>query len=361
MERIHETGAGGRRRQKGGRGVRVALLGLAAASLAACEGKPESQASVRVTKDLPHTTTEPVLAKPPAEDSSVRVVAALPAEGGKDASGAAVKPTPPAQHVTYGEAERVFRSGDYAKAAELFEAYAARVPENPWGSYMVGISAWRAGDHKGAESALRRTIEVDPKHTKGLLNLARVLLEQRKAADAMDFARVVVELQPESGEGWRVLGNARAELGMVDGAVDAYRQAIVLNDKDAWTMNNLGLLMIQDGRHEAALRPLARATELEPKVAVFQNNLGVALERSGYHAQAAEAFRAALAANAGYARARVSLERVEARTDDSTLVPLELTGLAAGFADEVARWKVDGVPVEDDHSKEVVGKSGRGG
>jgi hypothetical protein len=43
----------------------------------------------------------------------------------------------------------------------MFEAYSVRMPSNPWGHYMLGISAWRAGDHEGAESALRRAVEVN--------------------------------------------------------------------------------------------------------------------------------------------------------------------------------------------------------
>ena len=47
------------------------------------------------------------------------------------------------ENVTYGDAEAVFRSGDYAEAALLFEAYAQRRPENPWGHYMQGITRVR--------------------------------------------------------------------------------------------------------------------------------------------------------------------------------------------------------------------------
>ena len=244
------------------------------------------------------------------------------------------------ENVTYGDAEAVFRSGDYAEAALLFEAYAQRRPENPWGHYMQGISLWRARDHAGAEAALRRTLEVDSTHTKGLLNLARVLLEQGKASDALDYAEKVVVLEPESGQGWRVLGNAHADLGMVDEAVSAYRRAIVLDHRDAWTMNNLGLLMIREGRYEDALPPLARATELRPDVAVFQNNLGVALERTGHPAEAVVAVRAALDADPGYEKARVSLERVEPKVAQTTSPePLDLTRLAGTFSEEIERWK----------------------
>ena len=245
-------------------------------------------------------------------------------------------------NVTFGDAERVFRSGDYAQAGAMFEAYAARMPANPWGHYMVGISEWRAGDHAAAESALRRTVEVDPKHVKGLINLARVLLEQRKASDALDFALKVVELEPANGEGWRVLGNAHAELRMHDAAANAYRKAIALDPEDAQTMNNLGLLRIQQGEYMAALYPLARATQIASGVAAFQNNLGVALEKAGYVMHAADAYRAALVADEKYEKARLSLERVTPLAANAPVDPIDLAALADDFVEEIARWQAEG-------------------
>jgi tetratricopeptide (TPR) repeat protein len=256
-------------------------------------------------------------------------------------------------NVTYGDAERVFRSGDYKAAADMFDAYAARVPTNPWGPYMVGISAWRAGDHARAVAALEKTVAMDPKHLKGLLNLSRVLLEQGNSSDALDPVVKVVELDPELGEAWRVLGNVRAELRMTDQAIEAYRRAIMVDHRDAWTMNNLGLLLINEGKYDAALGPLARATELRPDVATFQNNLGVALERSGHIAQAAEAFRAALVADADYEKAKVSLQRVEPLIPTATETNVVLSELASVFADEVERWKADAVPTQSIEAEPV--------
>jgi Flp pilus assembly protein TadD len=249
------------------------------------------------------------------------------------------------QTVTFADAELVYRSGNHVEAARLFEAYTVRRPENAWGHYMHGIAAWKAGDHARAETALRKSIELDPKHTKGLINLTRVLLEQRKASDAIEYAEQVVALDPELGEGWRVLGNARAELNLVDAATDAYRQAIVLDAEDAWTMNNLGLLRIDSGEYRAALAPLARAVELRPKTAIFQNNLGIALERAGHTAESAEAYRAALATDEAYEKARVSLARVEAKGGSGTTA-IEVPTLAAAFAEQVRTWQVESVATE---------------
>jgi Flp pilus assembly protein TadD len=242
-------------------------------------------------------------------------------------------------NVTYRDAEEVFRSGNYGEAADLFEAYTVRWPENAGAHYMLGIAAWKAGDHGRAERALLRTIELDPDHAKALTNLGRVLLEQGRARAALDYAEEASLVAPGSADAWRVVGNVRSSLGTVESAVEAYQRALVLDAEDAWTMNNLGLLMIRSGRFEEALPPLARATELKPGTAVFQNNLGVALERSGHLVEAAEAFRAALDASPENAKAKQSLVRVEERIVDGPLSPVDLKGLASAFADEILHWR----------------------
>jgi Flp pilus assembly protein TadD len=326
---------------------------LVAAGLAACEVERKDRALA--SRSQPQTEEPLVLAAGP---EVLGVDTAAPEAGAEP-----VNERPIPENVSYGEAEAVFRTGDYEEAARLFEAYASRRPENPWGHYMLGISLWRAGDHAGAEAALRRTLEVDSTHEKALVNLARVLLEQGRASDALEYAEAVVESKPENGSAWRVLGNARSDLGMVQEAVEAYRRAIVLDHRDAWTMNNLGLLMIREGRYEEALPPLARATELRPDVARFQNNLGVALERTGHLPEAAQAFRAALDADPGYEKARVSLERVEARVAAATTspTPLDLIALAGAFSAEVERWKEEASGPRGVGSEEASGVTGQEG
>lgn len=264
--------------------------------------------------------------------------AAEPAPGGTTQVAVTASATATLGAVTYGDAERLYRSEQYGEASELFEAYTLRKPDNVWGHYMLGISAWKSGNHEKAEGALRRTIEIDPKHAKALVNLSRVVLEQNRPAAALDFAEEAVVVAPKSSEAWRVLGNVRSELRVFDAAADAYRRALALNEQDYWSMNNLGQLMIRQGRYEDALPPLARAVQLEPGNAVFQNNLGVALERNGHLVEAAEAYRAVLDAKPDHAAARVSLARVEEQVVIGDWAPVDVRFLADAFAAEIALW-----------------------
>lgn len=284
-------------------------------ALVACTGEDDSQPA---TKSMVLARATPM---PP--------VAAVSTEPEK----------PVLKNVTYAEAESVFRKGRYPDAAEHFAAYVEAHPENGFGHYMLGLSAWKSGDRGRAEQALLRAVELDSGNVKVRTNLGRVLLEQGRPEDALPHLEKAVELAPESFEVWRVLGNVKSELGRSEEAIEAYRQALIRNEKDSWSMNNYGLVLIKLGRYEEALLPLARAVELVPTSPVFQNNLGIAFERIGQLGAARKAFGAAVLSDSTYLKAKISLERVQTRVGDAEVDVPDLTTFARAFEEEIQRWR----------------------
>lgn len=246
-------------------------------------------------------------------------------------------PVPP-REVTYEEAEAAYRDGRYGEAVELFTAYSDRKYENPWGFYMLGLSAWKAGDNEAAELAFEQAIELDPNHVKSHINLGRVLLDAGKPTYALVQFHEAIDLDPRSGTAHRLEGAALHAIGKRDEAVGAYRTAIRIDPEDAWAMNNLALVLIETGEYDAALRALARATELRDDVAVFYNNLGMALELNGRFVQATDAYDHAVALDGGYAKAVENYNRVATVLQDPALAPVDLAALAGEFATEVEGW-----------------------
>ena len=308
--------------------LRAAGFALASAALiaasTACGGEIKDVKEVSVDSATPSTT--------PATTSV-----------GKDSSAGSVGTTPAVvQPVSLAEAEGVYREKRYGDAAALFSTYVEQHPNNPWGHYMLGLSSWKAGDLDRAETAFVRAQELDPKHVKTLLNLARVNLDQGKPNDALTRVTAALALDSTSGDGYRLMGRVRAALNQPNEAVVAYRVALSRDAADVWSMNNLGLLLIQQGKSEEALGPLARAVQLDSTVAVFQNNLGIALERTGRYTLASQVFKAAVAVDSSYAKAKVSLARVEGRKDDPSVTPVELVTLAESFDREIRSVQMGG-------------------
>jgi len=265
----------------------------------------------------------------------------------------------PAIVSSYADAERAFHRGNYDEAAGMFEAYTESNPDNAWGHYMLGLSAWKTGDHARALAAFDAALRIEPTHRKSLLNSARVLLETSRPQDALDRVEQALAIEPLSGEALRLKGRAHNELGQIPQAIDAYERAIALDDRDVWAMNNLGYLYIQQGRSDSALPPLARAVEIRSNVPVFQNNLGTALERSGYFVPARQAYQAALQADSTYTKAAVGLERVNAHGIESDSSTVDVSALSKEFQDQVEQWRTQTtVAADSTKAAESVDSSG---
>ena len=214
--------------------------------------------------------------------------------------------------VSFADGDAAYQSKNYGEATKLFEQYTARRPDNPWGHYMLGLSAWKSGDLVKSEAAFETALRIDPKHLKSLVNLSRVLIEQKRYDDAIVKLTAAEEVDPESATIPRLMARAHSAKGDFEQAVDAYRRAIALDGSDAWSMNNLGLLYLEKGFVEDALPYLAKAVMLKENVAAFHNNLGMALEHQGRFVAAATAYKGALTADPGYKKATKNLARVEA-------------------------------------------------
>ena len=295
-----------------------------------------------------------------SETRSASAGATTPVVSGSsvDTAGSSVESRPAAaKAITYERAESTYGSGDYTEATQLFTAYTESNPENPWGHYMLGLSAWKSGETDRALSAFDRALQLDPTHRKSMFNSSRVLLQTGRAQEALERIEQALTQEPLSTEGLRLLGRARYELGQVDEAIEAYHRALVTDDRDVWSMNNLGLIYIEQDRSSEALGPLARAVQLRSNAPVFQNNLGVALERSGYPVEAAKAYEAAIAVDSTYTKAAVALARVTSGEQKPESQPIDLDTLAQQFQIEIESRRGAKVGKDSTETVELVSDS----
>jgi Flp pilus assembly protein TadD len=225
---------------------------------------------------------------------------------------AGAKLAPAVQPSTFADGKAAYDARKYGEATAIFQAYAERRPENPWGHYMLGLSAWKSGDLVKAEDAFERALEIDPRHVKSYVNLSRVLIDLKRSDDAIATLTKAAEIHQDAPEVWRLLGRTYHAQHKTEQAVAAYRRAIEADDADAWAINNLGLVLLESGRPEEALPLFATAAQLRKDVPAFHNNLGMALEHTGRFRAAALAYASALTTDPGYGKAKQNLARVEA-------------------------------------------------
>ncbi len=310
----------------------IAMLALSMAVIG-CGGDDDDRFGHVTVRTREESKPERTVTEQPAPDSETTLQAIEREEP--------VAPvTEPPKEVTYEEAEAAFHEKRYDEAVEMFSLYTDRKSENPWGYYMLGLSAWKAGNNESAEEAFEQALELDQRHVKSWLNLSRVLLDTDRPEEALAKIDKALVIDPESNVAYRLQGRAFHQLGQKEEAVNAYRRAIQIDDQDAWSMNNLGLLYIEEGLYDKALPPLTRAVELKGDIAIFQNNLGMALERTGHFRAAEEAYKAAVTIDESNEKAYANLDRIEGVVEDPGIEPVDLGVIAQSFIEEIESWRV---------------------
>ena len=202
-------------------------------------------------------STETVEAKArPAASAAVKPVATT-GEKRTDGEGSLPAATPKiAGPASFGDGQAAYEAKKYSDATAIFDRYTTERPANAWGHYMLGLSAWKSGDLAMSERAFEKALSVDPRHVKSLVNLSRVLIEQKRYDDALARLSSAAEIDPESTEMYRLLGRTYHTQGKTDEAVSAYRRAIELNELDAWSMNNLGLVFLETRARRRGVAPV---------------------------------------------------------------------------------------------------------
>jgi predicted Zn-dependent protease len=180
----------------------VAAFALVPLALAACSGKDSGN---RTTSDAAGSPTIVSTSTTTSVDPSTT------------SSTGSVSPA------TYADAEAAYQAGNYVEARRMFESYLTSRPENPWGHYMLGLSAWKSGDLNTADEAFTRAIALDSAHVKSYVNSARVLLDLGRNHEALERGQQAVALEPTSSDALRVVARAYHSMGQADSAIEAYR------------------------------------------------------------------------------------------------------------------------------------------
>ncbi|MEC8423219.1 MAG: tetratricopeptide repeat protein, partial [Myxococcota bacterium] len=120
---------------------------------------------------------------------------------------------------------------------------------------------------------------IDPTLRKSRNNLAVVLLQTGRAAEAIPEAEMLTRVHPLFSTGWHTLGLARLQNGDLSEADIAFGQAQDLSPLDADTAFRRGSVAWLQDHEEAAAGHWRRAIELDPGHADARRALEMARTR----------------------------------------------------------------------------------
>ena len=162
----------------------------------------------------------------------------------------------------YESGDAAYKAGSYRDAAELFKVRVDAKPNDANSFYMLGLSSWKAGDFAGSKDAFDKSIELNPGFAKSYFNEARLLLDMKRAPEALELIAKGRGIDSTSPDGVRLEARAQSGSGDIEGAMKTYRELLVRDDADTWGLNTLGVFLLDRGEFADALGPLARVVQV---------------------------------------------------------------------------------------------------
>ena len=230
-------------------------------------------------------------------------------------------------------------------AAPGAEARSARLAHQEIGTTLVAQGKWdEAIEHlrKGldlypADGTMRYLLGYSyssKAYQSGDLKLLEIAITHYQAA---------LQAQPRLAEAFNELGTAQRTLGQRDQAIASYRQALAINPNWMLPRFNLGEAYSDKGSYAQALaefrwllKHFTDAPSSGISLAQIQNAIGEAFDHSDKLEEAATSFKAALADDPAFTRARLNLAGIylqQRRLDDAVGEYEHAIRLDAGNAD----------------------------
>jgi len=157
----------------------------------------------------------------------------------------------------------------------------------------AGMANENTGDHKGAERAFRRGLEIAPDDVELRNALGWTLFQDARPAEAAEQYEHALEVDPNHVKSHNNLALALVELGRLEEAAVHFEKSLEFEPK-AEIYSDLGFVMARLGRSEDAFLNYRKALTLDPDCTSAHFNLAVAYVQEGKFTDAESHYRKAL-------------------------------------------------------------------
>jgi tetratricopeptide (TPR) repeat protein len=160
-------------------------------------------------------------------------------------------------------------------------------------------------------------LKVDPSNADALETMARAYLAENNSVEALAELNKAVQQNPRNGALYVALGQFRQSQGNIQQAISAFQRAIELSPGYGPAYSALGELLLRQNQVEQAREIFERAVALNPDNWEDVFRLGDIDDKAGYRKQATDLYHKALSLHPDFPDARQGLA-VELLREDHT-------------------------------------------
>jgi serine/threonine-protein kinase len=160
----------------------------------------------------------------------------------------------------------------------------------------MGLVHLARGRYQDAIASLNRAVELEPRNTDALRELANAYEDAGRVAEAEATYRRAIELRHNSWAAYKDLGVFLNQRGRLGEAVPAFERVVALTPDNYSGYSNLGGIYLKLGRVQDAERTLRKSIQIRPTGGAY-SNLGTVAYLQGRYADASDLYRKAIELN----------------------------------------------------------------
>jgi tetratricopeptide (TPR) repeat protein len=185
------------------------------------------------------------------------------------------------------DAIAAFQRGDLDRARALAEEQLERDP-SPQLHHLLGLIECRMGRLERGVEWLRRASDAEPDNVSFRVMLARALVDDGRADEALAIASPPTGTSPPELALWHARAEAADAAQDWEASVGAWEQLCLAGAADWRAWNNYANALAKLGRWDNSWRAFKRALELNPGELALRRSLATALARAGRYEESAD-------------------------------------------------------------------------
>jgi tetratricopeptide (TPR) repeat protein len=179
------------------------------------------------------------------------------------------------------KANDLLQAGNPSEAAEIYRQMLKEKPDSAWTTYNLALALEAMQDMKGAEAALLKGIEIDPRAARIRAELGALQLTDGDMVSAQQWLQSALDLEPQLAEARGNLAKIYARKGDLATAAKLLHQALEDDPQYKEGHLELGLLLAHQRKTSDAEQELDKAVALAPEDPNTLSAAGKAREEMG--------------------------------------------------------------------------------
>lgn len=202
------------------------------------------------------------------------------------------------------------------EAATYINSINQQYPNNPAGSFLLGVLELQRGNRQPAKDALLQVIRADPGHLQALITLASIYYEDGQLEQAQSHIKMFQVTIPDYLPAQKLASAISMRLGNVDEAIGNLEAVISQASNDPQYYSMLGSAYMSKGNMEKGIAYLTQAAELAPDQASIKTQLAMGKLSGGNIEQAIEDLESAVELDPEMLQAEILLIAVNLQKGD---------------------------------------------